>query len=699
MTEILRSPPQQLPSTSISNVVELSQVGHESAEFFSCGSGEIGEEGDDQLPVLAAFLTVFRKSLVGCRIRSGVEEQATMEIGGPTNVRHVAHVTFDRFNGFLGLPVEFEPEVPRRPPSASTRVFGVSTESMQLSFDSRGNCVPTILLMMQQRLYSQRGLESEGIFRINPENGQEEYVREQLNNGLIPDDIDVHCLAGLIKAWFRELPKGVLDCVEAEQVMQAQSEEECCHVVSLLPPTEAALLDWAINLMADVAQMEHLNKMNARNVAMVFAPNMTQMSDPLTALMYAVQVMNFLKTLIEKTLRQREECEPVIQPVPSDDDPKNKAECEIREEEEEDAKHEESDMLADGKGHFGDMLSSNMRHILEGGRNEWKIRRSKSRSWNEVRKGLKKNSSQSEGERDKEHPQYCYASVPLARVDMGGVASHELIPPHAPLSTATGRAAETHLWYVNPSEVKSESLLKQYLDILSPCERENVLRLQGKELRKSALLARALVRTTIAKYQMNSPVEPRSLKFRKNVHGKPEVCWPSIDDWDPPPLQFNLSHTSSLIACGVTINSQIGIDVEEKKRSIKHDILSFARRYFSKYEVELLAAISDPQVQQREFIKLWTLKEAYVKALGKGFSGAPFKTFTIRFQGVMGGDSEAFDESSTKGFEIVVDSLDDPTDVSNIWQFSLLELDGSHYAAICTEKQSALDGTTPQHDN
>lgn len=41
-----------------------------------------------------------------------------MEIGEPTNVRHVAHVTFDRFNGFLGLPVEFEPEVPRKPPSA-----------------------------------------------------------------------------------------------------------------------------------------------------------------------------------------------------------------------------------------------------------------------------------------------------------------------------------------------------------------------------------------------------------------------------------------------------------------------------------------------------------------------------------------------------------------------------------------------------
>ncbi|KAJ1394520.1 Rho GTPase-activating protein domain [Sesbania bispinosa] len=230
-----------------------------------------------------------------------------MEIGWPSNVRHVAHVTFDRFHGFLGLPVEFEPEVPRRPPSASANVFGVSTESMQLSFDARGNSVPTILLLMQRHLYAQGGLQAEGIFRINAENSQEEFVREQLNRGVVPEGIDVHCLAGLIKAWFRELPTGVLDPLSPEQVMQSQSEEECAQLVRLLPPTEAALLDWAVNLMADVAQMEHLNKMNARNVAMVFAPNMTQMADPLTALMYAVQVMNFLKTLVVKTLREREE--------------------------------------------------------------------------------------------------------------------------------------------------------------------------------------------------------------------------------------------------------------------------------------------------------------------------------------------------------------------------------------------------------
>lgn len=79
-----------------------------------------------------------------------------------------------------------------------------------------------------------------------------------------------------MQAWLRELPTGVLDSLTPEQVMHCNAEEECSQLVKLLPPTEAALLDWAINLMADVVQHETHNKMNARNIAMVFAPNMTR---------------------------------------------------------------------------------------------------------------------------------------------------------------------------------------------------------------------------------------------------------------------------------------------------------------------------------------------------------------------------------------------------------------------------------------
>ena len=113
----------------------------------------------------------------------------------------------------------------------SVSVFGVSANSMQCSYDQRGNSVPTILLMMQKRLYSGGGLQvqpsrlmawsiyglitiwfwtiflyvicikAEGIFRINAENTEEENVRNHLNKGVVPRGIDVHCLAGLIKVY------------------------------------------------------------------------------------------------------------------------------------------------------------------------------------------------------------------------------------------------------------------------------------------------------------------------------------------------------------------------------------------------------------------------------------------------------------------------------------------------------------------
>ncbi|WOG94530.1 hypothetical protein DCAR_0313826 [Daucus carota subsp. sativus] len=333
MTEVLQSPSSSSSSSSLQSFQESQEAfddEQEEAEEERVSNALIEEikrrdKDDEQLSLLALLVTLIRKSSFWVRRNdSSGSNGSGMDIGWPTNVQHVAHVTFDRFNGFLGLPVEFELEVPLRAPSASTTVFGVSTDSMQLSYDHRGNSVPTILLLMQQRLYAQGGLQAEGIFRINAENSQEEFVRNQLNAGVVPAGIDLHCLAGLIKAWFRELPEGILDTLSPEQVMQCQSEEDCSALVRLLPTTEGALLDWAINLMADVVQQEHFNKMNAHNIAMVFAPNMTQMADPLTALMYAVRVMNFLKALISKTLQTREES--VIGPTwdppldPSDED-------------------------------------------------------------------------------------------------------------------------------------------------------------------------------------------------------------------------------------------------------------------------------------------------------------------------------------------------------------------------------------------
>lgn len=97
----------------------------------------------------------------------------------------------------------------------------------------------------------------------------------------------MHCLAGLIKAWFRELPCGVLDGLSPEEVLNCNTEDESVELIKQLKPTESALLNWAVDLMADVVEEEESNKMNARNIAMVFAPNMTQVKPHLTLFNYA----------------------------------------------------------------------------------------------------------------------------------------------------------------------------------------------------------------------------------------------------------------------------------------------------------------------------------------------------------------------------------------------------------------------------
>jgi 4'-phosphopantetheinyl transferase len=103
-------------------------------------------------------------------------------------------------------------------------------------------------------------------------------------------------------------------------------------------------------------------------------------------------------------------------------------------------------------------------------------------------------------------------------------------------------------------------------------------------------------------------VDPRTLIFKKNMYGKPEVDWQSYKNCDSPPLHFNISHTDSLISCGVTVHVPVGIDLEEMERKIKHDVLALAERFYSADEVKFLSAIPDPEVQRKEFIKLWTLK-------------------------------------------------------------------------------------------
>ncbi|KAJ6849735.1 uncharacterized protein M6B38_266585 [Iris pallida] len=263
-----------------------------------------------------------------------------------------------------------------------------------------------------------------------------------------------------------------------------------------------------------------------------------------------------------------------------------------------------------------------------------------------------------------------------------------LVPAPSLPSLPLPSPREVHFWYVVPDEVKDASLLKQYMEILSPCERESILQMDKDKVQRGAVLARTLVRTTLSRYT-NYTSSPSALKFRKNQFGKPELEWKSDDHSVLPSLHFNISHSSSLIACGVTMDVPIGIDVEEKRRKMRNSVISFARRFFSPAEVEFLHTFSDPESQRKEFIKLWTLKEAYVKALGRGFSAAPFRDFTVRFEA---SETEQVSDNLEIAPRICVQVSDTSESLTSNWRFSLFEADDSHYAAVCVERDNNITG-------
>ena len=81
---------------------------------------------------------------------------------------------------------------------------------------------------------------------------------------------------------------------------------------------------------------------------------------------------------------------------------------------------------------------------------------------------------------------------------------------------------------------------------------------------------------------------------------------------------FNLSHTDGLVVCLVgstTKHDRIGVDVERLDRRTSTDL---AERYFSAPEIEYLDRTTDVAAKKNLFLKIWTLKEAFIKAIGTG---------------------------------------------------------------------------------
>jgi 4'-phosphopantetheinyl transferase len=104
---------------------------------------------------------------------------------------------------------------------------------------------------------------------------------------------------------------------------------------------------------------------------------------------------------------------------------------------------------------------------------------------------------------------------------------------------------------------------------------------------------------------------PAELGFDLYPGGKPRVHREAgeID------LRFSLSHSHKFALVAVANGREVGVDIERVDARTK--VLRIAERYFTREEAEVLRAL--PAAARVEgFFRCWTLKEAYLKALGGG---------------------------------------------------------------------------------
>lgn len=180
---------------------------------------------------------------------------------------------------------------------------------------------------------------------------------------------------------------------------------------------------------------------------------------------------------------------------------------------------------------------------------------------------------------------------------------------------------EIHLWYVYDENINDPEILSNYFELLNKDELLQQKRFYFEKHRHQYLITRAMVRTILSLYE--NSITPTNWSFTFNDFGKPSINNDSLTI----PLCFNVSHTNKLVTMAVTLDQEIGIDIEYLPRL--ENILDIAHNYFSPIELEQLYQL--PLEKQRDrFFELWTLKEAYIKACGMGLS-IPLDHFSFIF--------------------------------------------------------------------
>ena len=218
---------------------------------------------------------------------------------------------------------------------------------------------------------------------------------------------------------------------------------------------------------------------------------------------------------------------------------------------------------------------------------------------------------------------------------------------------------EIHVWLMRRPSTRDASL--HILTTADEQQRANGMISQRRQC--EWLAGRALLRQCLGYYTGCDGLE---LMFNKTEAGKP-----FLDQPDTP--AFNLSHGPGWIACVVADAENIGIDIDsEARRNRTEDI---AARYFHDLEKAAMSAADSNEIRQQFFFRQWTLKEAYIKALGETINSMRLEELVFVCKS---GETPRAEFSLT----------------SDRWQFQHWRFDEHHHLALACERSRCDTGHT-----
>ena len=155
-----------------------------------------------------------------------------------------------------------------------------------------------------------------------------------------------------------------------------------------------------------------------------------------------------------------------------------------------------------------------------------------------------------------------------------------------------------HVWIIDLDRHRTDAA--RLSSHLNEEELARAARLRFPILRSRFIVRRYAYRAILSQYLGS---EPRHLRFAAGPFGKPTLSRTDID--------YNSTHSDAVAMLAVTDGSAVGVDIERiRDLGDRYEWLSADERR----DVLRLA----PRYRTADALKLWTRKEAYVKALGVG---------------------------------------------------------------------------------